>query len=228
MSKSLKTSTSSSTICGTGSSRICTGTSLDNLVNAVPLHPLLRLRVLDWTWPPPAGLFLAQLEELWVVRREGLPELGRVVQLAPLLPSPVLPLIHVGLVVVAAMANTTPPSVATSRADDRRDGCGRSDSQLSSTEEVKLETVHHHHHHHHQSRFSQVARTGELHRKTLGVAMDGERVGAAARRWGRRLRAWHRHVRTTVAMELETALHHSAQRVGCRGAGGKSSSSTRW
>ena len=43
--------------------------------------------------------------------------------------------------------------------------------------------------------------------------MDGERVKAAARRRGRRLRAWHRHVRTTVAMELATALHHSAQRV---------------
>ena len=28
----------------------------------------------------------------------------------------------------------------------------------------------------------------------------------------RQLRAWHRHVRTTVAMELVTALHHSAQR----------------
>ena len=41
----------------------------------------------------------------------------------------------------------------------------------------------------------------------------GERAGAAARRRGRPLRAWHRHVRTTVAMELATALHHSAQRV---------------
>ena len=41
----------------------------------------------------------------------------------------------------------------------------------------------------------------------------GERAGAAARRRGRRLRAWHRHVRTTVAMELATALHHSTQRV---------------
>ena len=27
----------------------------------------------------------------------------------------------------------------------------------------------------------------------------------------RQLRAWHRHVRTTVAMELATARHHSAQ-----------------
>ena len=41
----------------------------------------------------------------------------------------------------------------------------------------------------------------------------GERAGAAARRRGRGLRAWHRHVRTTVAMELATALHHSAQRM---------------
>ena len=38
-------------------------------------------------------------------------------------------------------------------------------------------------------------------------------AGAAKRRRDRRLRAWHRHVRTTVAMELATALHHSAQRV---------------
>ena len=37
--------------------------------------------------------------------------------------------------------------------------------------------------------------------------------GAAKRRRERQLRAWHRHVRTTVAMELATALHHSAQRV---------------
>ena len=32
-----------------------------------------------------------------------------------------------------------------------------------------------------------------------------------ARRRDRQLRAWHRHVRTTVAMELATALHHSAR-----------------
>ena len=32
--------------------------------------------------------------------------------------------------------------------------------------------------------------------------MDGERVGAAARRRGRRLRAWHRHVRTTVVTSV--------------------------
>ena len=47
----------------------------------------------------------------------------------------------------------------------------------------------------------------------------GERAGAAARRRGRRLRAWLRHVRTTVAMELATALHHSAQRVEVPGDG---------
>ena len=34
------------------------------------------------------------------------------------------------------------------------------------------------------------------------------------RRGERQHRAWHRHVRTTVAMELATALHHSAQPAG--------------
>ena len=40
-----------------------------------------------------------------------------------------------------------------------------------------------------------------------------EREGAssARRRRDRQLRPWYRHVRTTVAMELATALHHSAQ-----------------
>ena len=42
------------------------------------------------------------------------------------------------------------------------------------------------------------------------VAMS-ERVGAAKRRRDRWLLAWHRHERLTVAMELGTALHHSAQ-----------------
>ena len=37
--------------------------------------------------------------------------------------------------------------------------------------------------------------------------------GAAWRRRERQLRAWHRHERMTVAMELATALHHSAQPV---------------
>ena len=41
----------------------------------------------------------------------------------------------------------------------------------------------------------------------------GELAGAAKRRRDRWFRSWHRHVRTTVAMELATALHHSAQRV---------------
>ena len=35
--------------------------------------------------------------------------------------------------------------------------------------------------------------------------------GAAKRRRECQLRAWHRHERKTVAMELATALHHSAQ-----------------
>ena len=38
-----------------------------------------------------------------------------------------------------------------------------------------------------------------------------EGASSARRRRDRQLRAWHRHVRTTVAMELATALHHSAQ-----------------
>ena len=41
-----------------------------------------------------------------------------------------------------------------------------------------------------------------------------ERASGATVRWReRRLRAWHRHERMTVAMELATALHHSAQPV---------------
>ena len=50
--------------------------------------------------------------------------------------------------------------------------------------------------------------------EALTEAMDGERAGAAARRRDRRLQAWHRHVKQTVAMELATALHHSAQPAG--------------
>ena len=48
-----------------------------------------------------------------------------------------------------------------------------------------------------------------------GCALAASQVmaGSARRRWDRQLRAWHRHVRVTVAMELATALHHSAQRV---------------
>ena len=44
--------------------------------------------------------------------------------------------------------------------------------------------------------------------------MDGGRAGDARRRRDRRLWAWHRHVKLTVAMELATALHHSAQPAG--------------
>ena len=43
-------------------------------------------------------------------------------------------------------------------------------------------------------------------------AIDG--VGSAWRPSNRQLRAWHRHVKMTVAMELATALHHSAQPAG--------------
>ena len=43
--------------------------------------------------------------------------------------------------------------------------------------------------------------------------MDDGRAGRAAwRRRKRWLRAWHRHVKLTVATQLATALHHSAQR----------------
>ena len=45
------------------------------------------------------------------------------------------------------------------------------------------------------------------------MSLHGELAGAAKRRRDRRLRAWHHHVRTTVAIELAAALHHSAQRV---------------
>ena len=39
-----------------------------------------------------------------------------------------------------------------------------------------------------------------------------EGASSARRRRDRQLRAWHRHVQRTVAMELATALHHSFQR----------------
>ena len=50
--------------------------------------------------------------------------------------------------------------------------------------------------------------------KPLTGAMEshGERAGAAARRRGRRLRAWHRHVRTTVAMERPSTTARSGWR----------------
>ena len=40
----------------------------------------------------------------------------------------------------------------------------------------------------------------------------GDEATSASRHRDRQLRVWHRHVRATVAMELATALHHSAQR----------------
>ena len=58
------------------------------------------------------------------------------------------------------------------------------------------------------SRSTLVSTSGE----TQAVAMAERACGAAARRRERQLRAWHRHERLTVAMELATALHHSAKR----------------
>ena len=46
----------------------------------------------------------------------------------------------------------------------------------------------------------------------LRSAPMAERAGATVRRRERLLRAWHRHEQLLVAMELATALHHSAQR----------------
>ena len=40
----------------------------------------------------------------------------------------------------------------------------------------------------------------------------GSDGGSARRRRDRQLQASHRHVKTTVAMELATALHHNAHR----------------
>ena len=60
-------------------------------------------------------------------------------------------------------------------------------------------------------RFTQVNRCVNLLWNPSCRAMS-DSAGAAARRRGRRLRAWHRHVKM-VAMELATALHHSVQRV---------------
>ena len=57
--------------------------------------------------------------------------------------------------------------------------------------------------------FAQVDFCVELAKPLTGAMDDhGGRVGAAARRRGRRLQAWHRHVKMAVAMELATALHH--------------------
>ena len=43
------------------------------------------------------------------------------------------------------------------------------------------------------------------------MGVDCASSGAAKRRRDRRLRAWHRHVKMTVAMVLAMALHQSAQ-----------------
>ena len=47
--------------------------------------------------------------------------------------------------------------------------------------------------------------------------------GAAVRLRERQLRAWHRHVKMTEAMELATAFHHSAVIMVCEGSTGKRS-----
>ena len=67
---------------------------------------------------------------------------------------------------------------------------------------------HHHNHNHHTGVSLRSTVVSACFSGTLTDAMDGERAGAAKRRWDRRLRAWHRHVKLAVAMELATALHH--------------------
>ena len=67
----------------------------------------------------------------------------------------------------------------------------------------------HRHHDHHQSTDSQATPVFALWLVLCWSARDV--VTSARRRRERQLRAWHRHVRTTVA--TEPALHHSAQRV---------------
>ena len=52
---------------------------------------------------------------------------------------------------------------------------------------------------------------GALAASQMMAGRDDGGVGSARRRRDRQLRAWHRHVKMTVAMELATALHHSAQ-----------------
>ena len=64
---------------------------VDNMLHGVPLDPLLWPRRLYQAGRPPAGLFVVQAEEHRLGRRSR-PELGRVVQLALLLPGPGLPL----------------------------------------------------------------------------------------------------------------------------------------
>ena len=58
-----------------------------------------------------------------------------------------------------------------------------------------------------------------LQRLAMMAGRDVGGVGSARRRRDRQLRAWHRHVKMTVAMELATALHHSAQPGGACGGG---------
>ena len=68
------------------------GSDVGKLLHGVPLDPLLRPRRLCQAGrPPPAGLFLVQLEEHRLGRR-SLPVRVREVQLALLLPGPGLPL----------------------------------------------------------------------------------------------------------------------------------------
>ena len=92
VSKKRRMSGNCSTICGTGASRICTR-------GAKQTKSTVCSTVCRWTRacgpggsaragrPPPAGLFFVQAEELRLGRR-SLPDLGRVVQLALLLPGP--------------------------------------------------------------------------------------------------------------------------------------------
>ena len=56
--------------------------------------------------------------------------------------------------------------------------------------------------------------TEALAASQMMAGRDEGGIGSARRRRDRQLRAWHRHVGTTVAMELATALHHSAQPAG--------------
>ena len=67
---------------------------------------------------------------------------------------------------------------------------------------VNTETQHHHHRPFHSS---VTAHTCFVSVKLQWLAMSAG-LGAARRR-----RAWHRHVKMMVGMELATALHHSAQ-----------------
>ena len=67
------------------------GSNVTNLLRGVPQNPLLRPRLSKSLGPATAGLFIEQLEEHRLGRR-SLPDLGRVLRLALLLPGPGLPL----------------------------------------------------------------------------------------------------------------------------------------